>query len=42
MQQYAIFMKLKGYRHKKTAKKSIFSAVYDSNTRRNCDETSPI
>lgn len=27
MQQYAIFMKLKGYRHKKTAKKSIFSAV---------------
>lgn len=24
MQQYAIFMKLKGYRHKKTAKKSIF------------------
>ena len=39
MQQYAIFMKLKGYRHKKTAKKSIFSAVFVSNTRRNCDKT---
>lgn len=33
MQQYAIFMKLKGYRQKKTAKKSIFAAVFVSNTR---------
>lgn len=41
MQQYAIFMKLKGYRYEKP-QKIHFSAVYDSNTRRICDETSPI
>lgn len=28
MQQYAIFMKLKGFRHKKTAKKSIFPQFF--------------